>query len=207
MSRSSSRDPKRFAEPHQLLALGGRQAGAPLRAIRLRLLDPLAQRRLGQVELAGDGADALAFVEDQAHGAGCLNSSVNCRRGRRFGVSAIGLDIVSPFGKMSTKPDQVHCIRLCSSVFFCACVRLCSSVFFCGLYSSVFICVFLWPVFVCAHLCFPVACIHRCFSVAVCGPPSGTAMPISGGLPLRLSCKSEDRSHSPPSSLRLLPML
>jgi hypothetical protein len=37
-----------------------------------------------------------------------LNSSVNWRRARRFAVSAIGLDIVFPFGKMSTKPDQVH---------------------------------------------------------------------------------------------------
>jgi hypothetical protein len=37
-----------------------------------------------------------------------LNSSVNWRRARRFGVSAIGLDIVFPFGKMSTKPDQVQ---------------------------------------------------------------------------------------------------
>ena len=37
-----------------------------------------------------------------------LNSSVNWRRGRRFGVSAIGLDIVFPFGKMSTESDQAH---------------------------------------------------------------------------------------------------
>jgi hypothetical protein len=37
-----------------------------------------------------------------------LNSSVNWRRGRRFGVSAIGLDIVSTVRKMSTKPDQVQ---------------------------------------------------------------------------------------------------
>jgi hypothetical protein len=33
---------------------------------------------------------------------------VNWRRARRFGVSAIALDIVFPFGKMSTKPDQAH---------------------------------------------------------------------------------------------------
>src|SRR5262249_49567516 len=37
-----------------------------------------------------------------------LNSSVNWRRGRRFGVSAIGLDIVSSIGKMSTEPDQAQ---------------------------------------------------------------------------------------------------
>jgi hypothetical protein len=35
---------------------------------------------------------------------------VNWRRARRFGVSAIGLDIVFPFGKMSTKPDQVQIV-------------------------------------------------------------------------------------------------
>jgi hypothetical protein len=35
-----------------------------------------------------------------------LNSSVNWRRARRFAVSAIGLDIVFPFGKMSTKPTM-----------------------------------------------------------------------------------------------------
>jgi hypothetical protein len=34
---------------------------------------------------------------------------VNWRRGRRrFGVSAIGLDIVSPIGKMSTDSDQAQ---------------------------------------------------------------------------------------------------
>jgi hypothetical protein len=33
-----------------------------------------------------------------------LNWSVNRRRARRFGVSAIGLDVVFSFGKMSTKP-------------------------------------------------------------------------------------------------------
>src|SRR5262245_42436944 len=38
-----------------------------------------------------------------------LNSSSNRRRGRRlFVVSAIGLDIVSAFRKMSTKADQTH---------------------------------------------------------------------------------------------------
>ena len=37
-----------------------------------------------------------------------LNSSVNWRRGRRFAVSGIGLDIVSPIGKMSTESDQAQ---------------------------------------------------------------------------------------------------
>jgi ketosteroid isomerase-like protein len=43
------------------------------------------------------GTDEITFVR-----------SSNRRRGRRFGVSAIGLDIVSAFRKMSTKPDQAH---------------------------------------------------------------------------------------------------
>jgi hypothetical protein len=33
-------------------------------------LHPLAQRRLGQVEIAGGGANRFAFVKHQAHGAG-----------------------------------------------------------------------------------------------------------------------------------------
>jgi hypothetical protein len=38
-----------------------------------------------------------------------LKSSSNCRRARRLlVVSAIGLDIVSTFRKMSTKPDQAQ---------------------------------------------------------------------------------------------------
>ena len=37
-----------------------------------------------------------------------LKSSVNWRRARRFGVSAIGLDIVFPSGKISTASDQAH---------------------------------------------------------------------------------------------------
>jgi hypothetical protein len=37
-----------------------------------------------------------------------LNWSVNWRRGRRFGVLAIGLDIVSPIGKMSTDSDHAQ---------------------------------------------------------------------------------------------------
>jgi hypothetical protein len=38
---------------------------------------------------------------------------VNWRRGRRVGVSAIGLDIVSSTGKMSTEADQAQ-LRACS---------------------------------------------------------------------------------------------
>jgi hypothetical protein len=37
-----------------------------------------------------------------------LNSSVDWRRARRFGVLAIGLDIVSPSGKMSTDSDHAQ---------------------------------------------------------------------------------------------------
>src|SRR3954463_4878789 len=55
-----------------------------------------------------------------------LNSSVNWRRARRFGVSAIGLDIVFPFGKMSTKPDQVQDRSLLSNAErFVSLISLC----------------------------------------------------------------------------------
>jgi hypothetical protein len=39
-------------------------------------------------------------------------ANVNWRRARRFVVSAIALDIVFPFGKMSTKPDQAQVRKL-----------------------------------------------------------------------------------------------
>jgi hypothetical protein len=55
-------DPILFAEPRQLIALGRRQPGAALGSIGLRLLDPLAQRRRHQIQLAGDGGDAFALV-------------------------------------------------------------------------------------------------------------------------------------------------
>jgi inorganic pyrophosphatase len=51
-----------------------------------------------------------------------LNLSVNWRRGRRFGVSAIGLDIVFPFGKMSTESDQPHPEQFAFDPRFGACV-------------------------------------------------------------------------------------
>jgi hypothetical protein len=38
--------------------------------VRAGALDPLAQRRCRQVEIAGGGANRLAFVKHQAHGAG-----------------------------------------------------------------------------------------------------------------------------------------
>ena len=67
MSRSSSAIRERFTKPRQLLALGGRQPGLALGAIGPRVLHPLAQRRRGQIELARDRPDPLAFVEDEAH--------------------------------------------------------------------------------------------------------------------------------------------
>jgi hypothetical protein len=57
-------DPILSAEPRQFLALGGGEARLPLRAIRAGAMHPLAQRRLGQIEIAGDAAHALALVED-----------------------------------------------------------------------------------------------------------------------------------------------
>src|SRR4029450_4365669 len=53
-------------QPHQPLALGRGQAGPTLGPVRLRAFDPLPQRGLGQIKIARHGADALAFIEDQA---------------------------------------------------------------------------------------------------------------------------------------------
>jgi hypothetical protein len=39
-----------------------------------------------------------------------VNSSENCRRDRRFGVSAAIVDIVSSFRKASTRSDQCHAV-------------------------------------------------------------------------------------------------
>ena len=108
----------------------------------MRPLDPLAERRLGQIKIAGHRADRLSLVEDKADGL-ALNSSINCRRGRRFAVSAIGLDIVSTFRKMSTKPDQAHPRRVSAEDVTCVATfngkgrrgfafpRLCSTVRVC----------------------------------------------------------------------------
>jgi len=63
-----------FAEAGELVALGGRQAGATVRAVGLRLLDPVAQRGLGQIEIAG---------------AARSGASVNCHQGDRTRKRAI----------------------------------------------------------------------------------------------------------------------
>ena len=42
-----------FAQASQLLALGGRRAALVLHAIRPRVLDPVAERRLRQAQIAG----------------------------------------------------------------------------------------------------------------------------------------------------------
>src|ERR1051325_11195788 len=55
-----------FAEPRQLLTLRGRETRAALRAIGARALDPVAQGGFGQIEIAGDGRNRLAVLEDQA---------------------------------------------------------------------------------------------------------------------------------------------
>jgi hypothetical protein len=41
-----------------------REPGAPVRPLRFSALDPLAQRGLGQVKVAGGGADRLALIEN-----------------------------------------------------------------------------------------------------------------------------------------------
>src|SRR5947209_7589850 len=52
----------------QLLTLGRRQPGPAPGAIGARAMHPLSESRFGQIEVARDGADALAFVEDQPDG-------------------------------------------------------------------------------------------------------------------------------------------
>ena len=71
----------------------------PVRPIGPGPLDPLAQRRLGQIEIAGDGADRLALVEDQADGAGFeLVSELPARRRRLRRVGHVGTSY-PPFGR------------------------------------------------------------------------------------------------------------
>jgi hypothetical protein len=54
-----------FAQPRELLALGGRQTGLAAGAIGARAQDPQAERRRRQTQVAGDGTDRLAFGEHQ----------------------------------------------------------------------------------------------------------------------------------------------
>ena len=81
----------------------------PLRAIGPRALHPLPERRFGQIEIAGDRADALAFVEDQPDR---LGFEVVIEPPAWPPASWWSLPSVwtsyPPFGKMSTKPDQAH---------------------------------------------------------------------------------------------------
>lgn len=58
------------AELCQLLALHRRQARVALGPVRLRPLDSLGERRGRQIEVAGDGADGLAFIHDEPNRAG-----------------------------------------------------------------------------------------------------------------------------------------
>src|SRR5262245_10517114 len=76
-------------EAGELLALRGRQAGLAMGAIGAGALDAVAQRRFGQIEIAGDAAHALAPSSSTSRTAWALKSSSNRRRGRRLEVSAI----------------------------------------------------------------------------------------------------------------------
>ena len=71
ISRSSARMRFSLRKPRQLLALrGGQGAGLARAAIGAGPLDPHAQGRLGEVQLAGHLAHALALVDHQPDGAG-----------------------------------------------------------------------------------------------------------------------------------------
>ena len=73
--------------------------GLALGAIGPRVLDPLAQRRLGQIEVAGDGADRLAFIEHQPDGAGLELVSELPARPPSACVSAMVWTSYPPFGR------------------------------------------------------------------------------------------------------------
>lgn len=100
-------NPILFPEADELFALVGREASLAVGAIRAGALHPLAQGCFGQIDVAGHTAHALALVEHESERL-ALKSSSNRRRGRRLELSAIRLDIVSIFRKMSTRPDQVQ---------------------------------------------------------------------------------------------------
>ncbi len=60
-------DPQLLAEPRELLALGGRQAGLAAIAIGTGAVDPLPQRGGREIQLSGHRTDGLPLVEDEAH--------------------------------------------------------------------------------------------------------------------------------------------
>ena len=68
ISRSSWTIAQFFPESHEFLALRGRQARLALGPIGARLLDPVAERRLRQAQVARHSRDRLALIEDQSDG-------------------------------------------------------------------------------------------------------------------------------------------
>ena len=62
-------DAQILAQPRQFLALFLHQPALAFRPLGSCLLDPEAEGRGRQVQLAGDGADRFALVEDQPYGA------------------------------------------------------------------------------------------------------------------------------------------
>jgi len=103
-----------LAEPGQFLALGGRQTGPAVRAIGAGALHPLASGRLGQVQVARDGADGLAFVEHQPDDAGLEFVSELATRpsplrcvGQRFGHRIPHRKDVHRIG---SRPRARHCV-------------------------------------------------------------------------------------------------
>ena len=78
-----------------------------LRPIGPGALDPLAQRRLGQIEVARDGADVLPSSSTRRTACGLELVSELPARPSAWRVCHRS-DIVSTFRKMSTKPDQAE---------------------------------------------------------------------------------------------------
>jgi hypothetical protein len=73
-----------------------------------RSMHPGAERRFGQIEVAGHGADTLAFVE---HEPDRLRLEVVIKPptlASSLGGLGMVVGILSAFRNVSTKPDQAH---------------------------------------------------------------------------------------------------
>ena len=92
--------PDLLPQPPQLLGFLRRQARAALRPVGSRVLDPSPEPRLRQIELLGHLGDLPSSSPKPDRAA--LNSSVNCRRGRR------GLPVTATRGHRVRLSECVH---------------------------------------------------------------------------------------------------
>jgi hypothetical protein len=83
-----------FTQPRQLYALRHCESRASIRQVGSGAFHPAAKSGLCQIEVARYATHALAVVYYQPYGL-CMNSSSNCRRGRRRLVSVIVRDALN----------------------------------------------------------------------------------------------------------------